>query len=359
MNSPRTVYVNITSRCNLKCKYCSHFFSPSDTKKDLPLSNWLEFFSKLGRENVMNIVISGGEPFLREDIKEMLKEIIKNRMRFSILTNGTIFSKELFEFISNCKRCDYIQVSVDGHRPEVHDSMRGEGSFEKTINTIKVLKKYNIPIAIRVTIHPENVYYIKEIAKFLLEDLKLKSFSTNSINYIGLGKKNYKELQLNIEEYSFVLKAFLELNKIYKNKITAKSGPLALLAFWSLIKNVKKDKLNIKGGYLLGCNAVFSSLAVRSDGVIVPCNLLSHIELGNIEDDLQKIWKENSKLNELRNRRNIKLTCFEYCRDCIYINYCTGGCPALSYANFYNINKPDTRNCLRYLLEQGLNLDAN
>jgi len=43
MNSPRTVYVSITSRYNLKCKYV-HIFSPSDTEKDLPLSNWLEFF---------------------------------------------------------------------------------------------------------------------------------------------------------------------------------------------------------------------------------------------------------------------------------------------------------------------------
>jgi len=78
----------------------------------------------------MNIVIFRGKPFLREDIKEMLKEIIKNRMYF-LFSLMEHFSKKLFDFIENCKRCNYIRVSVDGHISEVHGSMCGKGLFEK------------------------------------------------------------------------------------------------------------------------------------------------------------------------------------------------------------------------------------
>ncbi|MCU0287234.1 MAG: SPASM domain-containing protein [Acidobacteria bacterium] len=99
-------------------------------------------------------------------------------------------------------------------------------------------------------------------------------------------------------------------------------------------------------------------LAIRSDGVIVPCNQLGHIELGRINrDNLREVWQSNSNLNSLRERRQISLDYFEYCRGCEYVNYCTGNCPALAYSILGNENHPSPDSCLKRFLETGGNIE--
>ena len=81
MNIPKTVEIAITDNCNLRCKYCSHFSSENEVD-DLPKEEWFKFFEELGRLGIMEITLQGGEPFAREDIKELIQSIVKNKMRF-------------------------------------------------------------------------------------------------------------------------------------------------------------------------------------------------------------------------------------------------------------------------------------
>ena len=107
-------------------------------------------------------------------------------------------------------------------------------------------------------------------------------------------------------------------------------------------------------GYLSGCGCTMNKLAVRTDGVIVPCNQLSHIELGRInQDDLQEVWQNHPELKRLRERRKIPLSDFEFCQDCDYIDYCTGNCPALAYTILSNDTHPSPDACLKRFLEAG------
>ena len=75
--------------CNLRCLYCSHFSSAGDVESDLPAAEWTQFFEELNRCAVLDVTLCGGEPFLRKDLRELIESIVANRMRFSILTNGT------------------------------------------------------------------------------------------------------------------------------------------------------------------------------------------------------------------------------------------------------------------------------
>ena len=97
-----------------------------------------------------------------------------------------------------------------------------------------------------------------------------------------------------------------------------------------------------------------SKLAVRADGVMVPCAQMSHMMLGRINrDDLQEVWQGHPELLRLRERRNIPLSDFEFCRGCDYINYCTGNCPALAYTILGDVNHPSPDACLKRFLEAG------
>jgi radical SAM protein with 4Fe4S-binding SPASM domain len=82
--------------------------------------------------------------------------------------------------------------------------------------------------------------------------------------------------------------------------------------------------------------------------------MLSHIELGQInKDDLKDIWQNHPEMKKIRQRRNIPLNDYEFCKGCEYINYCTGNCPGLAYTITGKVNHPSPDACLRQFLEDG------
>ncbi len=141
MKTPRSVDLLITGKCNLRCKYCSHFSSGADVDGDLPTEEWLKFFEVLNRSMVMDVCLQGGEPFVREDIKELIAGIVSNGMRFTILSNGTLITEETAAFLASTRRCDYVQVSIDGSMAETHDVCRGAGNFDRAVRGLKLLQK--------------------------------------------------------------------------------------------------------------------------------------------------------------------------------------------------------------------------
>jgi SynChlorMet cassette radical SAM/SPASM protein ScmE len=178
MKTPRSVDLSITNRCNLRCTYCSHFTGAGDVGQDLPKEEWLQFFEELNRCAVMTVTIGGGEPFCRKDLPELIEGIVRNRMRFTILSNGTMITDEKAAFLASTGRCNGVQVSIDGSIPTTHDACRGEGNFIRAMQGIKSLQKYNVPVLVRVTIHKHNVEDLENVARLLLQEVGLPSFST-------------------------------------------------------------------------------------------------------------------------------------------------------------------------------------
>jgi len=301
--------------------------------------------------------MAGGEPFIREDLKEIIGGIVRNRMRFQILSNGTLIDDDMADFLVSTKRCNYVQVSIDGSMPESHDAMRGRGSFAKAMQGLMTLRRRGVRTAVRVTIHRKNVRDLEGIAKLLLEDIGLSSFGTNSAGAMGLCRKNAEMVQLTTEERMIAMETLLRLTKKYDGRINAMAGPLAeARGWWDMeeARNGQKQLTSPKRGYLTGCGCYREHLAVRADGVITPCTMLSHIELGRINrDDLGVVWRDHEALNTLRRRQEIPLSRFSFCEGCPYLNYCTGSCPGLSYTLVGEVNHPSPDACLRKFLTEG------
>ena len=356
MKTPRSVDLAITNRCNLRCTYCSHFTGAGDVGQDLPKEEWLQFFEELNRCSVMNVTLQGGEPFCRKDLQELIEGIVRNRMRFNILSNGTLTTDDMAAFLASTGRCDGVQVSIDGSIPMTHDACRGDGNFLKAMQGIQSLQKNNVPVSVRVTIHKHNVRDLENVAKLLLEEVGLPSFSTNAASYLGLCRQNTEQVQLTVEERSLAMETLLKLERKYNGRISATAGPLAEGRNWLEMEKGRQEgkETNSGCGYLSGCNGPMNTLSVRADGVMVPCGLMSHIEVGRINtDNLQEVWQEHPELKRLRERHNIPLRDFEFCQGCDYIPYCTGNCPALAYTILGKENHPSPDACLKRFLEEG------
>jgi SynChlorMet cassette radical SAM/SPASM protein ScmE len=360
MRMPRLVDLEITSRCNLRCSYCYYYENPAVVYRDLPTGAWLAFFDELGQSNVMEVCIAGGEPFMRRDLPRLIEGIVHNRMRYSILSNGGLITDDMAAFLASTQRCNYVQISIDGSHPEPHDAARGEGSFQKAIRGIRILQGHGVPVAVRVTIHRHNVHDLENIAHFLLEDLGLPSFGTNAAGYLGSCRSRASELLLSTREREEAMQTLTRLSKSTNGRISATAGPLAEARMWKRMLEARQAEAPAfpNSGYLTGCGCTMSKISIRADGVMVPCSMLPHIELGRInQDSILEVWQESPALNQLRMRYTIPLADFEFCRGCEFLPYCTGNCPALAYSMTGSVNHPSPDGCLRRFLKEGGKID--
>ena len=356
MRTPRSVDLEITSRCNLRCRYCYYYDNPAVEYRDLSTDEWLQFFDELGCCAVMDVTLQGGEPFIRKDLPQLIEGIVRNRMRFAILSNGTLIDDAIAAFLADTGRCDSVQVSVDGSGPETHDACRGEGSFIAAIQGIRTLQRHDVPVAVRVTIHHYNVHDLQATARLLLEELGLVTFSTNSAGYLGSCRQNAGRVMLTTQDRQEAMETLLNLSKRYDGRIAAQAGPLAEAEMWCEMEEARiKDASPFPdGGYLTACGCHNSKINVRADGVITPCSMLPHMELGRINNDsLMEIWQHHPDLNQLRQRHTIPLIDFEFCAGCPYIPYCTGNCPGLAYTLIGQVNHPSPDACLRRYMAEG------
>lgn len=356
MRTPRSLTIEITSRCNLRCRYCYFFNNPAMVYRDLSTDEWLTFFNELGALGVMKVILAGGEPFIREDLRELLGGIISNRMRFSFLSNGGLINDEIAGFLAGTGRCEYVQVSVDGSCAEIHDSCRGKGSFDGAIRGIRTLQSHKISVAVRTTIHRNNVHDLENIAHFLLDELGLTDFGTNAAGYMGSCRANADDVLLNIAERTEAMATLMRLNTKYNGRISSNAGPLTDARMWHKMEDARTHAKPAfhNGGRLTACGCPSNKISVRADGTIIPCNMLAHIELGHINrDSLAEIWQNSPALNQLRNRHTIPLSGFGFCTGCSYIPYCTGNCPGLAYTLTGTVDHPSPDACLRLFLKEG------
>lgn len=354
VRSPRHVDIEITSDCNLRCRYCYYFNDTNHASVDLPTSEWLKFFKELGEIQVMDLTLAGGEPFIRKDLKEILDGIGENRMRYTLLSNGGLITRDIARFMAASNRCDGVQISLDGASAETHDINRGKGSFDAAVRGIRLLQEAGIFVELRLTLHHHNVHTIREATSFILDTIGLPGFSVNCAGYMGTCKSYADDVLLTVEDREVAMKTLLEVAEKYPGRVRATAGPLAEVRYWREMIKAADEKRPGTAGTLSACGCFFQKLAVQSDGTIVPCNLLPNVKLGRINtDNFLDVWQHSPVLQKMRRRHEIPLSRFEQCKDCRFQPYCTGNCPGLAVSMTGNVNHPAPDACLRLFLESG------
>ena len=356
MRAPRKVHLDITARCNLRCRYCYFFANEQVLYEDLPTAEWLTFIDEMGRAGVMEAIIAGGEPFIREDLPELLDALVAARMRFSLLSNGGLITPELAAKVAATGRCNFVQVSLDAARPELHDAARGRGSWEGAVRGLRVLGEAGVNRTVRVTIHRHNVDDLEAVATFLLEDLGLSGFGTNAAGYLGACRQHSDSLLLTSEQRTQAMRTLVKLTERYPGRIQAAAGPLAEARMWREMEQLRQAGApqSARGGRLTACGCVHAELTVRSDGAYVACSMLPQMVVGRINvDPLLDVWQHAPALIAMRTRSTIPLSSFAECAACGWQPYCTGNCPGLAYSLTGQVDHPSPDACLRRYVAAG------
>ena len=215
--SPMHVTIEVTDKCNLKCKHCYLEASPEKFEM-LRLEDFKKILSKLEKNMVVNVEFTGGELFVNPDAYEILKLAYPKFTIVGILTNGTILREDVLNLLIQNKEKTVVNVSLDSVNSEIHDRFRGiPGAFEKTCTNIRRMTEKGISVRIASSIFKENMWEIDQLAQLAL-DLDAKMFTFNFVEEFGRGNNIYKEAyqDLKVKEY------FEYLNNVIKKYKTRK-----------------------------------------------------------------------------------------------------------------------------------------
>ena len=221
---PRLLLIDPTSACNLKCRGC--WAADYQRNSHLSYEKLDELFTDAQKIGVVQIIMSGGEPLMRKnDIIRLCKK--HKKLTFGLFTNGTLIDEE---FASELARIGNLNVfvSIEGFR-EDNDSRRGEGTYDKVIAAMDLLKKYDIGFGFSICYHSKNYQAVTsdEFLDFLLEK---GAWFGWMFNYLPIGSDADISLCCSPEQRAWVKQKIEEYNK--RNRFTiidfANSGHKAI-----------------------------------------------------------------------------------------------------------------------------------
>jgi organic radical activating enzyme len=138
--------------CNLACDYCCVRSSPRADPRTLPLGDVQRAAAEAPGAGVREILVTGGEPFLREDIGEVLLACAQ-ALPTTVLTNGLLFAGKRRQVLRELPRDRVVlQISLDSPTPALHDRHRGEGTWEKARAGIAIAREEGFRVRLASTV---------------------------------------------------------------------------------------------------------------------------------------------------------------------------------------------------------------
>lgn len=314
-----SAYLHVTQRCNLQCAGCYSLDAQRNALADAPLSSMLHAVDELAASGVNRLVISGGEPFLRED----LPDIVEHAKRVcgidsvTVLSNGTCITRAALERLA--PNVDCVSVSFDGCSADAPAYIRQDQRFDQLVSAVRAVQAAGIQAHIIPTVHAKN---IGDLAGYVRLSKELGA----TLNFSLL------TCEPDDEALGGLLPGDEELRALGRSMLTLDDGKpiLAMDAPVGLNLTVKRR-----------CGAGCESLSIGADGTVYPCHMLHRRELamgnactGSIAEALQS---DVSKMF-----RSLDAASFEDCSDCRYVRICGGGCRARSLFASGNVESKDS-----------------
>ena len=208
----------LTDRCNLSCIHC-YYNSNRKASIELTTQQALDIIEQLGKMKVFEAYLTGGEALLREDWPILIQRLRENNIQVGIISNGTQIDESAAKRLSELK-VKWVQISIDGASPEVHDRVRGlSGGWQKSINAIRYLRQNNIRTHVSFVPTRINFYDVKKVIALCVE-MGLEYFVTDMLVLTGRAAINFDNVKLNAEEYDKFYLLLEEAARDYADKLT-------------------------------------------------------------------------------------------------------------------------------------------
>lgn len=313
----QAVWLNVTLGCNLRCKHC--FLNSETAKKDEltveEIDHLMAELAALRGDNPIALDITGGEPLLRRDIQDILAVSRREGISPRLFTNGLLLARELAKELADMGIP--VLISLDGASPQTHEEIRGPGTFDKTVEKIRLAVEEGVSVGLSMTVHRGNQHEVctfLELAKRLGVDWVNFSF----LNLLGRAQTHQFTLPNMAETVRLILQAAIKDRAIR-----------SLLVGGLLSKFVETVLLPIRTDC---CGTGVNTCAIDSNGDVYPCPSyqIEAFKGGNIrEQTFTEIWTSDQAFASFR-KLDIS-TLNPVCAKCELRYFCGGGCRAQAH----------------------------
>jgi AdoMet-dependent heme synthase len=311
---PLIISWNVTRECNMKCSHC--YISATDKKlqNELSTKEAKKLIDQIAEVSHPLLVLSGGEPLLRDDIYELIRYGTSKGLKMGLGSNGSLIDGEVADKLKEAGVAT-VSISLDSNIAAQHDEFRGvAGSWKKAVDAITALRKRGVLMQVNTTVTQQNYNQIDDIMTFV-ESLGVENFHLFFLVPTGRGTKM---ADISPEKYEEMIK--VTFAKTAKHKLNVK--PSCAPQFMRIAKDMGLDMRQ----WIRGCIAGMYYCRIYPNGDITPCPYLP-IKLGNIrEKAFKEIWFGSDMFKALRNPACLK----GKCGICEFNNVC-GGCRARAY----------------------------
>lgn len=243
--TPDILQVSLTYRCNLRCKMCS-IVNLSCEEDELTIDQIFHVIDEAKNNKIKQILFTGGEPFLRQDIFKICEYSFERGLISIITTNGVLIDCKIAEAIVNAK-INHIHFSLDGLE-EANDFFRGSGVFKRVIKAIQLLnekrnKSNFFSIGIACTVMNKNVKDLFEIVQLAdtlhVDSINFQPLIKDNTNFINQGQT---DLWLKDNDIHILEEEILKINDFKPKYATIYKEPgLELLVKYYRGKLTKRD----------------------------------------------------------------------------------------------------------------------
>ncbi|MBQ9387059.1 MAG: radical SAM protein [Lachnospiraceae bacterium] len=324
---------HITGRCNLNCKHC---YRDSDDAKELSfddiksvIDQFLLLRKKYNKEHNIfckgHINITGGEPFIRKDILDILSYLHskKNEISYGVLSNGSFIDEKIMIALAYTGAA-FVQLSIDGDE-KTHDGLRKKGDYIRTFNKAAELEGFGIRTFVSFTANKDNYRYLPIVAKKCRKN-GISKLWTDRLVPIGSGA-SMSDIVITANEMKDYVNT---IKKAQGNYITRKIFPYTEVSANRALQFIGGNECTYR------CSAGESLITVDEFGNIVPCRRMPII-CGNIfTSTLEDIYYTNEIFIDLR-----KHMIPEKCKSCLHGEKCRGGARCQAYAAYGSYNEAD------------------
>lgn len=306
----RQLFWESTLRCNLKCRHCGSDCKTSSLHPDMPFNDFRKVLERIKEKydshNIM-VIVSGGEPLMREDILKCGREIFNLEFPWGMVSNGRLMSPRMIDGLLEAG-IHSLTISLDGFE-EHHNWMRGlPDSFSHASRAVEMLAKVPV-IKFDVVTCVNNINYdtLEQFKEYLIS-LGLKSWRLFTVFPVGRAAAD-QQLQLSREKFRGLMEFIRKTRK--EGRIHASYGCEGFLGEY---EGDVRD-------HLFSCQAGLSIASVRIDGSISACgSIRADYNQGNIyKDDFIEVWE--NRFQQYRNRSWMKTG---KCAACKWFRYCQG-----------------------------------
>jgi radical SAM protein with 4Fe4S-binding SPASM domain len=320
---PYHVVWEVTTRCNLDCIHC-YANSVDSTQTELTTNEGKRLLEQIAEiDELRMIVITGGEPLLRNDIFELVEHAGKLGFRIVFSTNGTLLTTEMAKDLARLGVANF-SISLDGDNAGCHESIRRKsGCFQGALDGIKSAMQTGVCLQVNFTAMKQNLVELPGVID-LAESLKADIIMV----FQAVPPRQEKgAIELDAEEQMQLIKTIAEKQK----KTRALIMPVCSPEYWPWLvehKRVPFGRTMVNKAFS-GCGAGRGFSYIRFDGEVWPCNFIP-LSAGNVRREaFTDIWNNSPLLQGFRGQaRRLKGACGE----CRHQSIC-GGCRGRAFAH--------------------------